>query len=159
MVRIDSATRVIVAAPEVVYFGLMKAEARVAFLPPEGMTGRLEAWDPRPGGGYRLVLSYDDQATPGKSEANTDVVVARFVEIDPPRRVVEEVDFESDDPRFSGTMTMTWTVEADPGGARVTIAASDVPEGITEADHVAGMTSTLANLDYYVVHRRRALDA
>jgi uncharacterized protein YndB with AHSA1/START domain len=159
MVRIDSATQVIVAAPEVVYFALMKPAARAVFLPPAGMTGRLESWDARPGGGYRLVLSYDDATTPGKSAANTDVADVRFVEIDPPRRVVEEVDFVSEDPRFSGTMTMTWTVEAHPDGARVSISARDVPEGVSEADHTAGMTSTLANLDAYIAHRRRALDA
>jgi uncharacterized protein YndB with AHSA1/START domain len=153
MVRIDSATRVIAATPTAVFAALVDAEARTVWLPPTGMTGRFESFDARPGGGYRLVLTYDDATVQGKSGANTDVVEVRFVEIDPPRRVVEETDFVSDDPGFSGTMTMTWTVEADPDGARVTIAARDVPSGVSQADHHTGMTSTLANLDSYVGNR------
>jgi hypothetical protein len=50
-------------------------------------------------------------------------------------------------------MTLTWTVEPHPDGASVTVAARDVPPGISEADHVTGMTSTLANLDAYVTRR------
>jgi hypothetical protein len=67
--------------------------------------------------------------------------------------VVEEAGFESDNPSFRGTMTMTWTVEPHPSGARVTVAARDVPPGISAADHVTAMTSTLANLDSYVRSR------
>ena len=162
MVRIDSATRVVAAAPGVVFAALVDADARTAWLPPAGMTGRFDRFDARPGGGYRLVLTYDDVSAQGKSGANTDVAEVRFVAIEPPRRVVEEADFVSDDPRFSGTMTLTWTVEPHPDGARVTVAARDVPEGISEADHVTAMTSTLANLDSYVqgsdAHPRRTLD-
>ncbi|HEX9467700.1 MAG TPA: hypothetical protein VGA11_04765 [Acidimicrobiia bacterium] len=34
-------------------------------------------------------------------------------------RVVQAVDFVSDDPAFAGTMTMTWAVRAVDGGTRV----------------------------------------
>jgi len=36
-------------------------------------------------------------------------------------RVVQAVDFVSDDPAFAGTMTMTWAVRAVDGGTRVQI--------------------------------------
>jgi uncharacterized protein YndB with AHSA1/START domain len=150
VVRIDSATRVVGASPAAAFAALVDADARTVWLPPTGMTGRFEWFDARPGGGYRLVLTYDDAGTHGKSEANTDVVDVRVVAIEPPDRVVEEADFVSDDPRFSGTMTMTWAVEAHQDGARVTVAARDVPEGVSEADHATAMASTLANLDAYV---------
>jgi uncharacterized protein YndB with AHSA1/START domain len=150
MVRIDSATRVVAAPPAAVFAALVDVDARTAWLPPAGMTGRFDWFDARLGGSYRLVLTHDDASTPGKSEANTDVADVRFVEIERPKRVVEEADFVSDDPRFSGTMTLTWTVEAHPDGAEVTVAARDVPEGISQADHVTALTSTLANLDSYV---------
>ncbi|MDQ4053654.1 MAG: SRPBCC domain-containing protein [Actinomycetota bacterium] len=150
MVRIDTATRVVDGPPTAVFAALVDADARTAWLPPAGMTGRFDRFDARPGGGYRLVLTYDDSTVRGKSGANSDVADVRFVEIDPPGRVVEETDFVSADPAFSGTMTLTWTVDPHPDGARVTVAAHDVPPGISEADHVAGMTSTLGNLDSYV---------
>lgn len=150
MVRIDSATRVVAAAPAAVFAALVDVDARTAWLPPDGMTGRFEWFDARPGGGYRLVLTYDDPGTRGKSKANTDVVEVRFTEIEPPRRVVEEADFASEDPAFSGTMSLTWTVEPESGGSRVTVAAHGVPEGISQADHITAMTSTLANLDSHL---------
>lgn len=60
------------------------------------------------------------------------------------------MDFESDDPAFSGTMTMTWEVTAIDGGTRVDITADDVPDGISPEDHAAGLASSLANLAEYV---------
>ena len=59
---------------------------------------------------------------------------------------MQAVDFESDDPAFAGTMTMTWTLTADAGGTRVDITAADVPSGISAEDHAAGLASSLANL-------------
>jgi uncharacterized protein YndB with AHSA1/START domain len=100
-----------------------------------GTTGRFESFDVRPGGGYRMVLSYDDPSLTGKTEDNNDVTEVRFVAVEPPRRIVEEVEFVSDDAAFAGTMTMTWTLDAVPTGTRVSIVASGVPDGISSADH------------------------
>lgn len=115
------------------------------------MTARFERFDFRPGGSYRLVLTYAEAAAaPGKTAADTDVVEARIVDVVPGRRVVQAVDFVSDDPSFAGTMTMTWEVTPVDGGTRVDITAADVPEGITAEDHAAGLESSLANLATYI---------
>jgi uncharacterized protein YndB with AHSA1/START domain len=115
------------------------------------MTGRFERFDARPGGSYRLVLTYSDAAgAPGKATADSDVVEARFTDIVPGERVVQAVDFVSDDPAFAGTMTMTWAVTAVEAGTRVDIVAEDVPDGISAEDHAAGLRSSLANLAAYV---------
>ena len=51
-------------------------------------------FDGRPGGSNRLVLTYADaSAAPGKSAADSDVVDARFVEIAPGVRVVQQIEF------------------------------------------------------------------
>jgi hypothetical protein len=43
-----------------------------------------EHFDLRPGGSYRLVLTYtDDSGAPGKASVDTDIVDARFVEVVP----------------------------------------------------------------------------
>jgi len=149
MPRTDHAARVVAAPTGQVYAALVDADALVAWLPPEGMTGRFERFDPRPGGSYRLVLTYLEPAQ-GKATADTDVVEARFVELVPGVRVVQAVDFESDDASFDGTMTMTWSVTAVDGGTRVDIVAEDVPDGISAEDHAAGMASSLANLAAFV---------
>jgi uncharacterized protein YndB with AHSA1/START domain len=151
MARTDRAARVVSASPARVYAALVDPDALAAWLPPQGMTGRFERFDARPGGSYRLVLTYSDASTaPGKASADTDVVEARFVDIVPGVRVVQAVDFVADDPAYAGTMTMTWEVSAVDGGTRVDIRADDVPAGIRAEDHAAGLASSLTNLATYV---------
>ena len=153
MTRTDSAFRVIPASPERVFAALVDPEALVTWLPPDGMSGRFEHFDVRPGGSYRLVLTYEDASnTLGKATADSDIVEARFVEVVPGVRVVQAVDFVSDDPAHAGTMTMTWEVAPDSGGTRVDIRADDVPAGISAEDHAAGLSSSLANLASYLAH-------
>ncbi|MEU2304097.1 SRPBCC family protein [Streptomyces misionensis] len=151
MPRTDRAARVIAAPPDRVWAALVDREALVAWLPPAGMTGRFERFDARPGGSYRLVLTYSDASgAPGKATVDSDIVEARFVDIVPGAQVVQAVDFVSDDPAFAGTMTMTWEVTAVEAGARVDIVAEDVPDGISAEDHAAGLASSLTNLAAYL---------
>lgn len=141
----------IAAAPERVYAALVDPGALEAWLPPEGMSGRFERFDARPGGSYRLVLTYADASgSPGKATAGSDVVEARFVDIVPGVRVVQAVEFVSDDPAYAGTMTMTWAIDGVEGGTRVEIRADGVPDGISAEDHAVGLASSLANLDAYL---------
>lgn len=151
MARTDSASRIVDAPPDRVFAALVDPEALVAWLPPEGMTGRFDHVDLRPGGSYRLVLTYADASeAPGKASADTDVVDARIVALVPGERLVQEVDFAADDPAFAGTMTMTWTTTPMAGGTRVEIVAAEVPPGITAEDHAVGLASSLANLARHV---------
>lgn len=114
--------------------------------------GRFDHFDGRPGGSYRMTLTYEEApASGGKSDTNTDIVEARFVDIVPDERVVHAVEFDSADPSFAGTMTMTWTVTEVDAGTRVDVRADNVPEGISRRDHVAGMESSLSHLASYLV--------
>ncbi|MFI5914301.1 SRPBCC family protein [Dactylosporangium sp. NPDC051541] len=151
MARTDQVSRVLAAPVERVFAALVDPDALTSWLPPSGMSGRFERFDARPGGSYRLVLTYADaSAAPGKTTADSDVVEARFVELVPGVRVVQAVDFVSDDPAQAGTMTMTWAVAAVEGGTRVVFRAEDVPAGISAEDHATGMHSSLANLAAYL---------
>jgi uncharacterized protein YndB with AHSA1/START domain len=68
MGRTDTASRVIAAPSDRVYAALVDPDALAEWLPPAGMSGRFERFDPRPGGSYRLVLTYDDASSaPGKA--------------------------------------------------------------------------------------------
>ena len=60
MARTDTAARVVAASPARVYAALVDPDALAAWLPPEGMSGRFERFDARPGGSYRMVLRYAD---------------------------------------------------------------------------------------------------
>ena len=150
MPRTDRASRVIGASAERVYAAMVDADQLVEWLPPAGMTARFERFDARPGGSYRLVLTFEDGGGQGKATADSDVVEARFGDLVPGARVVQEVDFESEDPAFAGTMKMTWDISAADDGSLVEITATDVPDGISAEDHAAGMTSSLENLARYL---------
>lgn len=149
MSRVDRATQIIRAAPETIYGALVDPQAMTQWRPPAGMTGEVLSFDARPGGILRMALHYRDPAIGGKTGAGSDIFESRFVELVPEKRVVEAIDFTSDDPAFSGTMTVTTTLEKGPEGTQVTIACSNVPSGIHQQDHLTGMTSTLENLARY----------
>ena len=149
--RTDTAFREIAAPPGRVFAALVDPDALAAWLPPGGMSARFERFDARPGGSYRMVLTYADTSTgPGKTTADSDVVEARYVDIVPGVRVVQEVTFVADDPDLAGTMTMTWELTATKDGTRMEIRAEQVPDGISAEDHAAGLASSLANLAGYV---------
>lgn len=141
----------IAAAPDRVCAAFVDPEALATWLPPDGMSARIERFDLRPGGSYRMVLTYADaSASHAKATADSDIVEARFVDIVPGVRVVQAVDFVSDDPAYAGTMTMTWEVTGADGGARVDITADNVPDGVTAKDHAVGLASSLRNLADYI---------
>ncbi len=58
--------------------------------------------------------------------------------------------FVSDDPSFAGTMIMTWQLTPVDGATRVDFIADNVPEGISADDHAVGLSTSLANLAYYL---------
>ncbi|WMT87885.1 SRPBCC family protein [Pelagibacterium sp. 26DY04] len=149
--RTDTASRLIHASPELVYAAMIDPDALVAWLPPEGMRGVMHAFDAREGGGYRMELIYGDPApASAKSTENSDIATARYGALEPGRRVVQYIDFDSEDDAFSGTMTMTWSLEPEGESTLVTVTAENVPSGISAADHAAGLASSLANLARYV---------
>jgi uncharacterized protein YndB with AHSA1/START domain len=152
MGRTDTAFRVLAAEPEAIYRALVYPAAVAQWLPPGGMTARIDTWDPRPGGSYRMTLRYGLVGS-GKSTADSDVISGRFVELVPGERVVQDAEFVSDDPAFGGTMRMTWTLRATEVGTEVRIRADDVPPGITAEDHALGLEGSLANLAEFVTRR------
>lgn len=151
MGRTDIAKLEIEAKLEQVFSALIDQSALTKWLPPNGMTATFERFEPWPGGQCRMTLSYlDPAAISGKSTASTDVVDFTFTEIVPNSKVVQSIDFVSEDPTMTGTMTMTWTVATIDGRSLVTVQADDVPPGISADDHMTGMTSSLENLRKYV---------
>ena len=147
MGRTDRASLLVHTGKDAVFSALTRSDALVAWLPPSGMRGRFERFDMREGGSFRLVLTYENAAdAPGKSSADSDVSEVRITQLDPGERVVQEVDFESEDPAFQGTMQMEWRLLPVAEGTIVEVIARDVPAGIRARDHAAGLTSSLANL-------------
>jgi uncharacterized protein YndB with AHSA1/START domain len=157
--RVDSASRIIDASPQRIYQAFMDPTAVVSWLPPKGMKARIDAYDPHQGGTYRMTLAYDEpeHSAPGKTSKHEDVVRGRFLELVPNQRIVQSVEFESEDPAFAGEMKMTWTLTAVPGGTEVSIRCENVPEGIRPEDHQAGFRSTLENLAAFTKARAKTV--
>jgi uncharacterized protein YndB with AHSA1/START domain len=140
------------ATPERIYEAFVDASALMAWLPPQGMTGRVLELEPREGGRYRIELAHGEGApeNSGKTAGKTDVSKGHFVEMVPGRRIKQSVEFESSDAAFAGNMIMTWAFDAAPDGTLVRVTAENVPSGISKQDHDAGMRSSLENLARFV---------
>jgi uncharacterized protein YndB with AHSA1/START domain len=112
--RIDSASRVVKASPQSIYQAYLDPDALASWVPPKGMKARIDAYDRRAGGRYRLVLTYDEpgQSARGKTSEDSDVINGRFLELVPDERIVQLVEFDSEDPAFTGEMKLTWTFRA-----------------------------------------------
>ena len=112
------------------------------------MTGKLHAFDARVGGGYEMSLFYppDERNFRGKTAEREDRVSVRFVELAPPRRLVEAVRFVSDDPAFGGEMMLTVTIEPRDAESAVTLAFDGLPPGLRPEDNDAGARLSLAQL-------------
>lgn len=150
MSRTDRVSRLIQAPLADVFSALLDRTALEAWLPPDGMSAQFEQFDPTPGGSYRLVLTYANPMGTAKSSPDSDIVEARYIDIVHNDRVVQAIDFVSNDPAFAGTMRMTWAVRAVDGATLVEFIADHVPDGISAEDHAAGMASSLAHLASYL---------
>lgn len=149
--RTDTASRLVKASPGVVYNAFADPAVLSRWLPPKGMRAKIERFEPRPGGSYRMILTYGDPSSaPGKGSADNDIVEGRFIALDPGERIVWEVGFVSDDLALAGTMTMSWRFKEVRDGTEVTILCENVPAGIGKADHDAGLRSTLENLARFI---------
>jgi uncharacterized protein YndB with AHSA1/START domain len=148
--RSDGGSWLVKAPPAAIYRVLLDPEAVVAWRPPKGMKAEVRCFEPRVSGKFRMSFIYLDRTISGKTLENADVFEGRFLDLTPNRRVVERIEFESLDPAFAGSMTVTTTLDAAAGGTRVTILCENVPSGISRADHEAGIASTLTNLVAFV---------
>lgn len=146
--RTHRITRDILAPPRAIYRAFLDGEAASSWRAPKGTAARVERFDPRIGGGYRMAFVVSEGSVDlGSASVREDVLEGRFVDLLPDSRIIEEVRLNSDDPQFAGTMTITTMIEQAKGGAsKVTILAENVTSGSGNERHFEGMRSTLRNL-------------
>jgi uncharacterized protein YndB with AHSA1/START domain len=116
------------------------------------MTGMIHHLDGRVGGGYQMSLIYpaSEPASRGKRAEQEDRYAARFVDLTLPKRIVEPITFDSDDPAFSGEVTMEVTLEPEADWTTVFIVFTNLPSGIRPPDNEVGTQSSLETLAWYV---------
>lgn len=133
-----------------VYRALIDAEAIAAWRVPAGMRSEVHQFEAREGGAFRVSLHYDSPDGVGKTSAHTDTYHGRFVELVPNERVVEVLEFESDDPAMAGEMTMTTTLRDLDAGTEVVIQHDGIPDAVKPADNETGTRMALAALAKWV---------
>ena len=144
-------SRVIKASRKAIYRALTDPAALVKWRVPDGMTARMHEFDARPGGRYRMSLTYRDaKGAPGKTTADTDTFEGRFVELVPDEKIVEVIVFEADDAKFAGEMTMTTSLADTEGGTLMTILHENLPTGVRPEDNELGTTMSLRKLAEFV---------
>jgi uncharacterized protein YndB with AHSA1/START domain len=134
------------AARPAIYRALVDADAITRWRVPAGMSSQVHEFDAREGGSFRISLTYDVPDATGKSAAHTDTYHGHFRRLVPDEQVVEEFEFETADPAFQGTMTMTTTLTDADGGTDVLIVHEGIPDGVSAADNETGTRMALANL-------------
>lgn len=143
-----------IAAPrDAVYRAILDASAVASWMVPTGMTGRVHAFDAREGGMLRISLTYDEPTGSGKTTAHTDTYHGRFVELVRNERIVEVVEFETDNPALRGEMTITISLADADGGTDVLAVHEGLPSGLSNADNETGWRAALAKLAMLVETR------
>ena len=139
-------TRTIRSSPEAVYRALIDPAAVQTWMVPDGMTSSIERFEAEVGGAFRISLTYDAPTTAGKSDDRTDTFEGRFVELDPGRRVVQVVEFETDDPSIQGEMTITYALRAIDGGTELVGLHENLPPGVSPEDNELGWSMSFDKL-------------
>jgi uncharacterized protein YndB with AHSA1/START domain len=129
-----------------VYSALTDAGAVATWRVPAGMSARVHEFDARPGGRFRISLSYEASDGVGKSEGRTDTYHGRFTQLRPDQQVVEEIEFETTDARLISVMTTTTTLADAVGGTDVTVVHEGIPDAVPAANNESGTRMALANL-------------
>ncbi|TYT26448.1 SRPBCC family protein [Luteimonas viscosa] len=113
--------RVLRAPPERVYRAFLDAGAMVKWLPPNGFTATMHAFDPRVGGGYRM--SFTNFGT-GSSHSFR----VTYVELVPNERIRQTDTF--DNPGLPGEMQVTVILKKSIAGTELQIEQAGIPAAI-----------------------------
>jgi uncharacterized protein YndB with AHSA1/START domain len=146
MLNATRSTQHIDAPRAAVYRALLDAEAVVRWMVPAGMTSEVHAFDAREGGAFRISLTYDAAGGTGKTTAHTDTYHGTFVKLVPNERVVEVLEFETEDDAMRGEMTITFTLSDADGGTELVAVHDRLPPGLSPADNETGWRMSLAKL-------------
>ena len=152
-----STTRVrqyIDAPPSAVYRALLDPTAVQRWMVPDEMSSTVHEFDARPGGTFRISLTYDDPTRAGKTSGSTDSFGGRFARLVPDREVVQSIVFESDDAARRTEMTVSYLIDPSGSGAMVTGIHENLPASVDPAQNELGWRMSLAKLAALVENSR-----
>ncbi|GII23063.1 hypothetical protein Pme01_26600 [Planosporangium mesophilum] len=138
------------------YRALLDPDAIATWRVPDGMSSQMHEFDGREGGAFRVSLTYEVPGGVGKSAVHTDTYHGHFRRLVPDEQVVEVLEFETSDPAFQGTMTMTTTLTDVDGGTGVVVVHDGLPDAVPAADNETGTRMALAKLARLVEAEQRS---
>jgi uncharacterized protein YndB with AHSA1/START domain len=137
-----------IAAPRpAVYRAILEADAVATWMVPDGMTSQVHEFDAREGGRFRITLSYDAPTGTGKSTPHSDTYHGWFRELVPDERVVQVIEFETEDSAMQGEMLVTYTLVEAEGGTLLSATHERLPPGLSAEDNELGWRLSLGKLD------------
>jgi len=139
-------TRHIRAPREAVYRALIDPSAVATWMVPDGMSSHVHTFEPRPGGAFRISLTYDSPTGTGKTDARTDTYHGHFVSLVPGELVVQAMEFETADPAMRGEMTATFTLRDADDGTDLIAVHDHLPPGLSPSDNELGWQMSLTKL-------------
>lgn len=144
-----STTKVIrhIGAPRAaVYRALLDPDAVQQWMVPDGMSSTVHAFDATDGGAFRISLTYDAPTAAGKTDVRTDTFHGRFTELVPDTRVVQRIEFETDDLAMQGEMTVTYALAEAGNGTDLVGTHEGLPPGVSPADNELGWNLSIDKL-------------
>lgn len=150
MDRISKNSKIIKATRDKIYKAFTERKALEFWLAPNGMTGEIHDFDLKIGGGYDMSLFYIDDKILGKTSGNEDRFSAKFVELEPYEKIIQTINFQSDQDEFAEEMIMeVFLEEAEHDSTQVTIIFKNIPFGVDPKDNEAGTEQSLEKLARY----------
>lgn len=151
MDRTTTNSKIIQADKEKVYNAFIDRKALEFWLAPYGMIGKIHDFNLKIGDGYEMSLFYKDTETEGKTSGNEDRFSATFTEIIPYEKIVQTINFQSDNNEFQDEMIMeVYLEEVDTYSTKVVIIFKNIPPGVNPKDNEDGTEQSLEKLAKYV---------
>ena len=138
--------RDIAASPAAVYAALLDPGLIGQWRVPDGMRATVHEFEGRPGGRFRVTLTYDQADGRGKTSTDADTYHGVFGTLVPGARVEESLRFETEAPEMQGTMTIVTTLHATPSGTRLEAVHEGLPVGVSADDNQVGWREALDRL-------------
>ena len=129
--------RVLRAKPDRIYRAFLTADALARWLPPNGYTCKVEQFEPKPGGSFRMAFT---NFSTGKRHA----FGGRYLELMPDRRIRYTDRF--DDQALAGEMVTTVELNEVICGTEMTVVQEGIPELIPTALCYLGWQESLEHL-------------
>jgi uncharacterized protein YndB with AHSA1/START domain len=129
--------RVLATKPDKVYRAFIEADAMAKWLPPNGFTCTVHAFDAKVGGAFRMSFR---NFTTGKSHS----FGGKYLELVPGERLRYTDKF--DDPNLPGEMQVTVVLKQVSVGTDVSIVQEGIPDAIPAEACYLGWQESLRNL-------------